>query len=65
MDILNTLKSIRISRRKQPACIAGGFKKRPLKKIVFIVDHKEGWGGEDWLKIKELRKIISGFGSDY
>ncbi|HEY60423.1 MAG TPA: transposase [Anaerolineae bacterium] len=31
-------------------------------KIVFTVDHGEEFGGKSWMKIKELRKLISGFG---
>jgi transposase len=31
-------------------------------KIVFTVDHGEEFGGKSWLKIIELRKLISGFG---
>jgi putative transposase len=30
--------------------------------IVFTVDHGEEFGGKSWLKIIELRKLISGFG---
>lgn len=30
--------------------------------IVFTVDHGEEFGGKSWLKIVELRKLISGFG---
>lgn len=30
--------------------------------IVFTVDNGEEFGGKSWLKIKELRKLISGFG---
>jgi len=31
-------------------------------KIVFTVDNGEEFGGKSWLKVKELRKLISGFG---
>ena len=31
-------------------------------KIVFTVDNGEEFGGKSWMKIKELRKLISGFG---
>jgi len=31
-------------------------------KIVFTVDNGEEFGGRSWLKIKELRKLIKGFG---
>ncbi len=30
--------------------------------IVFTVDHGEEFGGKSWMKIKELRKLIAGFG---
>ena len=30
--------------------------------IVFTVDNGEEFGGKSWLKIKELRKLLSGFG---
>jgi len=30
--------------------------------IVFTVDNGEEFGGKSWLKVKELRKLISGFG---
>jgi len=30
--------------------------------IIFTVDHGEEFGGKSWLKIIELRKLISGFG---
>ena len=30
--------------------------------IVFTVDNGEEFGGKSWMKIKELRKLISGFG---
>lgn len=30
--------------------------------IIFTVDHGEEFGGKSWLKIRELRKLISGFG---
>ncbi len=30
--------------------------------IIFTVDHGEELGGKSWLKITELRKLISGFG---
>ena len=30
--------------------------------IVFTVDHGEEFGGKSWVKVKELRKLISGFG---
>lgn len=30
--------------------------------IVFTVDHGEEFGGKSWMKVKELRKLISGFG---
>jgi len=30
--------------------------------IVFAVDNGEEFGGKSWLKIRELRKLISGFG---
>ena len=30
--------------------------------IIFTVDHGEELGGKSWLKIQELRKLISGFG---
>jgi transposase len=32
------------------------------EKIVFTVDHGEEWGGKSWMKIRELKKLISGFG---
>ena len=32
------------------------------EKIVFTVDQGEEWGGKSWMKIKELKKLISGFG---
>jgi hypothetical protein len=32
------------------------------EKIVFTVDHGEEWGGKSWMKVKELKKLISGFG---
>lgn len=31
-------------------------------RIVFTVDHGEEFGGQSWLKVNELRKLISGFG---
>ena len=31
-------------------------------KIVFTVDHGEEFGGQSWLKVQELRKLIAGFG---
>ena len=31
-------------------------------KIIFTVDNGEELGGKSWLKIRELRKLISGFG---
>ena len=31
-------------------------------KIVYTVDHGEEFGGKSWLKIIELRKLLSGFG---
>jgi transposase len=31
-------------------------------KIVFTVDNGEEFGGKSWLKVKELRKLIAGFG---
>lgn len=31
--------------------------------IVFTVDHGEEFGGKSWLKVAELRKLISGFGA--
>jgi hypothetical protein len=30
--------------------------------IVFAVDNGEEFGGKSWLKVRELRKLISGFG---
>jgi len=30
--------------------------------IVFTVDHGEEFGGQSWLKVQELRKLIAGFG---
>jgi transposase len=30
--------------------------------IVFTVDNGEEFGGQSWLKVKELRKLLSGFG---
>ncbi len=30
--------------------------------IVFTVDNGEEFGGQSWLKVRELRKLISGFG---
>ena len=30
--------------------------------ITFTVDHGEEFGGKSWLKVQELRKLISGFG---
>jgi len=30
--------------------------------IVFTVDHGEEFGGKSWMKLKELRKLISAFG---
>jgi transposase len=30
--------------------------------IVFTVDNGEEFGGKSWIKVKELRKLISGFG---
>jgi hypothetical protein len=30
--------------------------------IVFTVDHGEEFGGQSWLKVAELRKLIGGFG---
>ncbi|MGD8968221.1 MAG: integrase core domain-containing protein, partial [Anaerolineae bacterium] len=30
--------------------------------IVFTVDNGEEFGGKSWLKVKELRKLLSGFG---
>jgi len=30
--------------------------------IIFTVDNGEEFGGKSWLKVKELRKLISGFG---
>ena len=32
------------------------------EKIVFTVDHGEEWGGKSWMKVRELRKLINGFG---
>lgn len=31
-------------------------------KIVFTVDHGEEFGGKSWMKIRELRRLIAGFG---
>jgi transposase InsO family protein len=31
-------------------------------KIVFTVDNGEEFGGKSWMKIRDLRKLISGFG---
>jgi len=31
-------------------------------KIAFTVDHGEEFGGQSWLKVQELRKLIAGFG---
>lgn len=31
-------------------------------KIIFTVDHGEEFGGKSWMKIKELRRLIAGFG---
>ena len=31
-------------------------------RIVFTVDHGEEFGGQSWLKVTELRKLIGGFG---
>jgi len=31
-------------------------------KIVFTVDNGEEFGGQSWMKIRDLRKLISGFG---
>ena len=31
-------------------------------KIVFTVDNGEEFGGKSWVKVKDLRKLISGFG---
>lgn len=31
-------------------------------KVVFTVDYGEEFGGKNWLKIIELRKLLSGFG---
>jgi len=31
-------------------------------KIVFTVDNGEEFGGKSWMKVTELRKLISGFG---
>lgn len=30
--------------------------------IVFTVDHGEEFGGKSWMKVKDLRKLIAGFG---
>jgi transposase InsO family protein len=30
--------------------------------IVFTVDNGEEFGGKNWMKVKELRKLIGGFG---
>ena len=30
--------------------------------IIFTVDHGEEFGGKSWMKVKELRKLIAGFG---
>ena len=30
--------------------------------IVFTVDHGEEFGGQSWMKLRELRKLIKGFG---
>ena len=30
--------------------------------IVFTVDHGEEFGGQSWLKVQELRKLIASFG---
>ncbi|GAG55143.1 unnamed protein product, partial [marine sediment metagenome] len=32
------------------------------EKIVFTVDHGEEWGGKSWMKVKELKRLFSGFG---
>ena len=32
------------------------------REIVFTVDNGEEFGGKSWLKVKELRKLIAGFG---
>jgi len=32
------------------------------EKFVFTVDHGEEWGGKSWMKVRELKKLISGFG---
>jgi len=32
------------------------------EEIIFTVDHGEEWGGKCWMKIRELKKLISGFG---
>jgi len=32
-----------------------------INEIVFTVDHGEEFGGKSWMKIKELRKLISAF----
>ena len=31
-------------------------------RIVFTVDHGEEFGGKSWMKIRELRRLIAGFG---
>lgn len=31
-------------------------------KIIFTVDHGEEFGGKSWMKIRELRRLIAGFG---
>ena len=31
-------------------------------RIIFTVDQGEEWGGKSWMKVTELRKLISGFG---
>jgi len=31
-------------------------------RIIFTVDHGEEFGGKSWMKIRELRKLIAGFG---
>jgi len=33
-----------------------------ISEIVYTVDHGEEFGGKSWLKVVELRKLLSGFG---
>ena len=70
IDVNSRFKLIAYSREKSWTCglmfylwvISWLRSHKITSPIVFTVDNGEEFGGKSWMKIKELRKLISGFG---